>query len=247
MLILWSYLFFFCFFSFIRLSQATDIFDIGRGKDGLICSTLLTRAADLPASVSADSDAVLCSTVIDDVHLNDESHIPTKESHGQLPSFQFFTESKDGINIYIDLSSSPSHWIKSFKDEVHLFQAVPLEVLPGVCDEPMSMAYAEAGSIYQKHEKNNNQPVQMVSIAPSIDNSANLPVENSAKITLVRQNENDSSSLVCDNNSTRQKSSSNEGREIQVVADYSDTGTYSSDLKSSVTQSKCLDTMESSF
>ncbi|MQL83032.1 hypothetical protein Taro_015516 [Colocasia esculenta] len=38
------------------------------------------------------------------------------------PAFQFFVESEVGINLFIDLSSSPSDWVKSLKDEVFISQ-----------------------------------------------------------------------------------------------------------------------------
>ncbi|XP_077229337.1 uncharacterized protein LOC143862217 [Tasmannia lanceolata] len=38
------------------------------------------------------------------------------------PSFQFFVRSDEGINLCVDLSSSPSNWVKSLKDEVCMQQ-----------------------------------------------------------------------------------------------------------------------------
>ncbi|XP_020527637.1 uncharacterized protein LOC110007899 isoform X1 [Amborella trichopoda] len=37
-------------------------------------------------------------------------------------SFQFFVRSEEGINLYVDLNSSPADWIKKLKDEVHIYQ-----------------------------------------------------------------------------------------------------------------------------
>lgn len=39
-------------------------------------------------------------------------------------SFQFFVRSEEGINLYVDLNSGPSDWIKVLKDEVCMHQRV---------------------------------------------------------------------------------------------------------------------------
>ncbi|XP_020088831.1 uncharacterized protein LOC109710562 isoform X1 [Ananas comosus] len=43
---------------------------------------------------------------------------PEEISTKATPSFEFFVMSEDGINLCVDLDSTPSSWIKSLKDEV---------------------------------------------------------------------------------------------------------------------------------
>uniref|UniRef100_A0A1D1YGI4 Uncharacterized protein CG42248 n=3 Tax=Anthurium amnicola TaxID=1678845 RepID=A0A1D1YGI4_9ARAE len=38
------------------------------------------------------------------------------------PAFQFFVASEDGVNLFVDLCSTPSDWIRSLKDEVCISQ-----------------------------------------------------------------------------------------------------------------------------
>ncbi|KAG9447063.1 hypothetical protein H6P81_013191 [Aristolochia fimbriata] len=38
-------------------------------------------------------------------------------------TFQFYVSSEEGINLFVDLASSPSAWIKSLKDGVHICQS----------------------------------------------------------------------------------------------------------------------------
>ncbi|KAK9159537.1 hypothetical protein Syun_005878 [Stephania yunnanensis] len=40
------------------------------------------------------------------------------ESSIDVPSFQFYARSEEGINLFVDLNSSPSDWIKKLKNEV---------------------------------------------------------------------------------------------------------------------------------
>ncbi|PKA55792.1 hypothetical protein AXF42_Ash012084 [Apostasia shenzhenica] len=49
--------------------------------------------------------------------------LSSSDSHTKsTPSFEFFVMSNEGINLYIDLDSSPSNWIKNLKDEVRINQ-----------------------------------------------------------------------------------------------------------------------------
>ncbi|XP_060671906.1 uncharacterized protein LOC107408963 isoform X2 [Ziziphus jujuba] len=48
------------------------------------------------------------------------------ESSRKVPSssFEFYVRSEEGINLYVDLNSSPSDWTKRFKNEVHICENV---------------------------------------------------------------------------------------------------------------------------
>ncbi|KAK8936210.1 hypothetical protein KSP39_PZI014039 [Platanthera zijinensis] len=50
------------------------------------------------------------------------------------PSFDFFMMSDDGINLYVDLNSSTSEWIKKLKDEVCINQKVEHQSLGSLTD-----------------------------------------------------------------------------------------------------------------
>uniref|UniRef100_A0A6P4AWN2 uncharacterized protein LOC107434871 isoform X1 n=1 Tax=Ziziphus jujuba TaxID=326968 RepID=A0A6P4AWN2_ZIZJJ len=48
------------------------------------------------------------------------------ESSRKVPSssFEFYVRSEEGINLYVDLNSSPSDWTKRFQNEVHICENV---------------------------------------------------------------------------------------------------------------------------
>lgn len=51
----------------------------------------------------------------------------TIESSEKVPSsssFEFYVRSEEGINLYVDLNSSPSDWTKRFKNEVHICENI---------------------------------------------------------------------------------------------------------------------------
>jgi len=48
-------------------------------------------------------------------------YLPLEEiSIKETPSFEFFVMSEEGINLHVDLNSSPSEWINSLKDELSI-------------------------------------------------------------------------------------------------------------------------------
>ncbi|EXB68728.1 hypothetical protein L484_024748 [Morus notabilis] len=51
------------------------------------------------------------------------SSIETSSKVGSSP-FEFYVWSEEGIDLYVDLNSSPSEWTQKFKNEVHKFENV---------------------------------------------------------------------------------------------------------------------------
>ncbi|XP_068661572.1 uncharacterized protein [Aristolochia californica] len=72
----------------------------------------------------------------------ENSQVSLGEPHTKkAPSFQFYVSSEEGINLFVDLTSSPSSWIKSLKDEVNICQSLHDNLLcndPGGSDESMN-------------------------------------------------------------------------------------------------------------
>ncbi|XP_058102436.1 uncharacterized protein LOC131246375 isoform X3 [Magnolia sinica] len=52
--------------------------------------------------------------------------VSSSEASMEAPpaSFQFFVRSEEGINLHVDLSSSPSDWVKRLRDEVCMYRKV---------------------------------------------------------------------------------------------------------------------------
>ncbi|KAJ4955731.1 hypothetical protein NE237_012514 [Protea cynaroides] len=63
--------------------------------------------------------------------------LSTETSIKAPPSFEFYVSSEEGINLYVDLNSSPSEWVESFTNEVCLFRK--LKSL-GVGDEKLKIS-----------------------------------------------------------------------------------------------------------
>ncbi|XP_042484263.1 uncharacterized protein LOC122064603 isoform X2 [Macadamia integrifolia] len=53
-----------------------------------------------------------------------ENGLPPNESSIKAPPFELFVSSEEGINLYVDLNSSPSDWVEGFTTEVCIFQEV---------------------------------------------------------------------------------------------------------------------------
>ncbi|KAJ8615837.1 hypothetical protein MRB53_035209 [Persea americana] len=92
-------------------------------------------------------------------------------------SFQFFVRSEEGINLYVDLNSGPSDWIKVLKDEVCMYQKVhhnksrvlheELKGLGEIGERAKSsfMGYLETG--FQNKEDERNDDSQHIKSSPS--------------------------------------------------------------------------------
>eukprot|EP00268_Persea_americana_P032017 TRINITY_DN3133_c0_g1_i5.p1 TRINITY_DN3133_c0_g1~~TRINITY_DN3133_c0_g1_i5.p1 ORF type:complete len:675 (-),score=134.24 TRINITY_DN3133_c0_g1_i5:393-2417(-) len=92
-------------------------------------------------------------------------------------SFQFFVRSEEGINLYVDLNSGPSDWIKVLKDEVCMYQKVHYnksrvlhEELKGLGEigeraKSSFMGYLETG--FQNKEDERNDDSQHIKSSPS--------------------------------------------------------------------------------
>lgn len=82
-------------------------------------------------------------------------------------SFQFFVRSEEGINLYVDLNSVPSDWMKVLKDEVCIYQRVHHNksrvlhddlrglVDSGGCMKTSFIGYLETGFQTKEDERNN--------------------------------------------------------------------------------------------
>ncbi|XXG89277.1 hypothetical protein AAC387_Pa12g1318 [Persea americana] len=92
-------------------------------------------------------------------------------------SFQFFVRSEEGINLYVDLNSGPSDWIKVLKDEVCMYQKVhhnksrvlheELKGLGEIGERAKSsfMGYLETG--FQNKEDERNDDSRHIKSSPS--------------------------------------------------------------------------------